>query len=35
MKHKEGKKDQLTEVTRNLKKEVDLIQKELDAALEY
>lgn len=35
MKHKEGKKDQLTEVTRNLKKELDLTQKELDAALEY
>jgi len=35
MKHKQNKKDQLTEVTRNLKKELDLTQKELDAALEY
>jgi chromosome segregation ATPase len=35
MKHKNGKKDQLNEVTRNLKKELDLTQKELDAALEY
>jgi len=35
MKHKENKKAQLEEVTRNLKKELDLTQKELDAALGY
>jgi hypothetical protein len=35
MKHKESKKAQLEEVTRNLKKELDLTQRELDAALEY
>jgi len=35
MKHKDSKKAQLEEVTRNLKKELDLTQKELDAALAY
>jgi len=35
MKHNTNKKDQLNEVTRNLKKELELTQKELDAALEY
>jgi len=35
MKHNTNKKDQLDEVTRNLKKELELTQKELDAALEY
>jgi peptidoglycan hydrolase CwlO-like protein len=34
-KHKDSKKAQLEEVTRNLKKELELTQKELDAALEY
>jgi len=35
MKHKTDKKTQLEEVTRNVKKELELTQKELDAALEY
>jgi len=35
MKHKTGKRAQMEEVTRNLKKELELTQKELDAALEY
>lgn len=35
MNHKASKKAQLEQVTRNLKKELDLTQKELDAALEY
>jgi len=35
MNHKESKKAQLEQVTRNLKKELDLTQRELDAALEY
>lgn len=35
MKHKQSKQEQLDEVTRNLKKELDLTQKELDAALNY
>ena len=35
MEHKNGKKDQLTEVSLNLKKEFELTQKELGAALEY
>jgi chorismate mutase len=33
--HKEGKRDQLTELNRNLKKELKLTQEELDAALKY
>jgi hypothetical protein len=33
MEHKNGKKDKLTEVSLNLKKEFELTQKELDAAL--
>merc|ERR1719446_291416 len=35
MNHKSGKKDQLSEVTRKMKKELELTQQELDAALEY
>jgi len=35
MKHKDSKKAQLEEATRNLKKELDLTQQELDAALAY
>jgi len=35
VKHKAGKRAQLEEVTRNLKKELELTQRELDAALEY
>ena len=34
MEHKNGKKDQLTEVSLNLKTEFELTQKELGAALE-
>jgi len=34
-KHKDGKKAQLEEVTRNLKKELELTQEELDKALTY
>lgn len=35
LKHKQGKKDQTSEITRNLKKELELTQEELDAALKY
>merc|ERR1719163_118256 len=35
LKHKQDKKDQTTEITRNLKKELELTQEELDAALKY
>merc|ERR1719198_2137513 len=35
MNHKLNKKDQLAEVTRKMKKELELTQEELDAALEY
>jgi len=35
MNHKSGKKDQLSEVTRKMKKELELTQQELDAALAY